>query len=630
MYLRGKIRNQKRLVNIKTVSATYKIQKEPNHYTMNIETILTQSIVEAMKALYGQEVAPEKIQLQKTRKEFEGDFTFVVFPFLQISHKRPEDTAQEIGAHLAANQPLATSFNVVKGFLNITIAPSYWIDLLNTIDSDANWGIAPVHEGSPLVMVEYSSPNTNKPLHLGHIRNNLLGYALSNIIAANGNRVVKTNIVNDRGIHICKSMLAWQKWGNGETPASSGKKGDHLIGDYYVAFDKHYKAETAELMAKGMSKEEAEAASPLMAEAREMLVKWEAGDNEVRKLWETMNGWVYEGFDETYRRLGVSFDKIYYESDTYLVGKETVLEGLEKGIFYRRPDASVWADLSGDGLDEKLLLRSDGTSVYMTQDIGTAQLRFHDYPIDKMVYVVGNEQNYHFQVLSLLLDKLGFSWGKGLVHFSYGMVELPEGKMKSREGTVVDADDLMDEMINTARETSEELGGKLDGLTPEEAADINRIIGLGALKYFMLKVDARKNMLFNPKESIDFNGNTGPFIQYTYARTRSIERKANEAGVNMESAATPAKISEKECSIIRMLNDFPAAVRQAGIDYSPSGIANYTYELAKEYNQFYHDFSILREEDEAAKAFRVQLTRNVGKVIKTAMNLLGIEVPERM
>ena len=597
---------------------------------MNIETILTESIVAALKALYGQEVAPEKIQLQKTRKEFEGDFTLVVFPFLQMSRKKPEDTAQEIGAYLTDTQPFISSFNVVKGFLNLAIAPQFWIDLLKEIDNDNEWGLTAATESSPLVMVEYSSPNTNKPLHLGHIRNNLLGYALSNILAANGNRVVKTNIVNDRGIHICKSMLAWQKWGNGETPASSGKKGDHLIGDYYVAFDKHYKAELSELMAGGMTKEEAEAASPLMAEAREMLVKWEAGDKEVRALWETMNGWVYEGFDETYRKLGVGFDKIYYESDTYLVGKETVLEGLEKGVFYRRPDESVWADLSGDGLDEKLLLRSDGTSVYMTQDIGTAQLRFRDYPIDKMVYVVGNEQNYHFQVLPLLLDKLGFSWGKGLVHFSYGMVELPEGKMKSREGTVVDADDLMEEMINTARETAEELGSKLDGLTAEEAADVNRIIGLGALKYFMLKVDARKNMLFNPKESIDFNGNTGPFIQYTYARTRSIERKAAEAGVVVEGAASPDAISEKECSLIRLLNQYPNVVRQAGSDYSPSGIANYAYELAKGYNQFYHDFSILREEDATKKAFRILLTRNVGKVIKSAMNLLGIEVPERM
>ena len=596
---------------------------------MNIETTLVQSVVEAITSLYGTEFNAEKIQLQKTRKEFEGDYTVVVFPFLALSKKRPEETAQEIGEYLKNNVEAISSFNVVKGFLNLAISPSYWVGLLNEIDNNEKWGITPVTEESPLVMVEYSSPNTNKPLHLGHIRNNLLGYALSNIIEANGNKVVKTNIVNDRGIHICKSMLAWQKWGEGETPASSGKKGDHLIGDYYVAFDKHYKAELNELMEKGMSKEEAEAASLLMAEAREMLVKWEAGDKEVRALWEKMNNWVYEGFDETYKRLGVDFDKIYYESDTYLVGKETVLGGLENGIFYRRDDESVWADLTNDGLDEKLLLRSDGTSVYMTQDIGTAQLRFRDYPIDKMVYVVGNEQNYHFQVLSLLLDKLGFAWGKGLVHFSYGMVELPEGKMKSREGTVVDADDLMDEMINTARETSEELGNKLNDLSEEEKANINRIIGLGALKYFMLKVDARKNMLFNPKESIDFNGNTGPFIQYTYARTRSIERKATEAGFN-RNAAMPESVSEKECAIIRMLNDFPAIVKQAGTDYSPSGIANYAYELAKEYNQFYHDFSILKEENEAAKAFRILLTHNVGKVIRTAMGLLGIEVPERM
>ncbi len=596
---------------------------------MNLEITLAQGVAEAIKQLYGAEVETEKIQLQKTRKEFEGDFTLVVFPFLALSKKRPEETAQEIGEQLKNSLPIISSFNVVKGFLNLAIAPSYWVELLKHIDSTDKWGTTPATEESPLVMVEYSSPNTNKPLHLGHIRNNLLGYALSNIIAANGNKVVKTNIVNDRGIHICKSMLAWQKWGNGETPTSSGKKGDHLIGDYYVAFDKHYKAELSELVEKGMSKEEAETASPLMAEAREMLVKWEAGDKEVRALWEQMNGWVYEGFDETYKRLGVDFDKIYYESDTYLVGKETVLGGLEKGVFYRRPDESVWADLTNDGLDEKLLLRSDGTSVYMTQDIGTAQLRFRDYPIDKMVYVVGNEQNYHFQVLSLLLDKLGFSWGKGLVHFSYGMVELPEGKMKSREGTVVDADDLMDEMINTARETSEELGGKLNDLTAEEKAEINRIIGLGALKYFMLKVDARRNMLFNPKESIDFNGNTGPFIQYTYARTRSIGRKAAEAGAKTIFTA-PESISEKECNIIRMLNEFPAVVRQAGTDYSPSGIANYAYELAREYNQFYHDYSILREENEETKAFRLLLTDNVGKVIKTAMNLLGIEVPERM
>ena len=597
---------------------------------MSIETRLVQSVVEAIKSLYGADFNAEKIQLQKTRKEFEGDFTLVVFPFLALSKKRPEETAQEIGEFLKANQPVVSAFNVVKGFLNLSISTNYWIDLLTTIDKTEKWGTVEATADSPLVMVEYSSPNTNKPLHLGHIRNNLLGYALSNIIAANGNRVVKTNIVNDRGIHICKSMLAWQKWGEGATPESVGKKGDHLIGDYYVAFDKHYKAELAELMEKGISKEEAEAASPLMAEAREMLVKWEAGDKEVRALWEKMNNWVYEGFDETYKRLGVDFDKIYYESDTYLVGKETVLKGLEKGLFYRKENGSVWADLTNEGLDEKLLLRSDGTSVYMTQDIGTAQLRFRDYPIDKMVYVVGNEQNYHFQVLSLLLDRLGFSWGKGLVHFSYGMVELPEGKMKSREGTVVDADDLMDEMINTARETSEELGGKLNDLTAEEKAEINRIIGLGALKYFMLKVDARKNMLFNPKESIDFNGNTGPFIQYTYARTRSIERKAAEAGVNVDTANAPESISEKECAIIRMLNEFPAIIKQAGTDYSPSGIANYTYDLAKEYNQFYHDYSILREENESVKAFRILLTRNVGKVIKTAMNILGIDVPERM
>ena len=597
---------------------------------MSIENILVENIAAAIETLYGQAVTADKIQLQKTRKEFEGDFTLVVFPFLSLSRKRPEETAAEIGEELKKRLPLIASYNVIKGFLNVNIAASYWIELLQTIDKAEKWGITPVTENSPLVMVEYSSPNTNKPLHLGHIRNNLLGYALSNIIEANGNKVVKTNIVNDRGIHICKSMLAWQKWGNGETPASSGKKGDHLIGDYYVAFDKHYKAEISEAMAAGATKEEAEAASPLMAEAREMLVKWEQGDEEVRNLWKTMNGWVYEGFDETYKTLGVSFDKIYYESDTYLVGKETVLEGLEKGIFYRREDGSVWADLTKDGLDEKLLLRSDGTSVYMTQDIGTAQLRFRDYPIDKMVYVVGNEQNYHFQVLSLLLDKLGFSWGKGLVHFSYGMVELPEGKMKSREGTVVDADDLMQEMFDTARETSMELGGKLNDLSPEEADATIRTIGLGALKYFMLKVDARKNMLFNPKESIDFNGNTGPFIQYTYARTRSIERKAQESGVAVDGVAAPAAISDKERSIIRQLYDFTAVVRQAGTDYSPSGIANYAYELAKEYNQFYHDFSILREEDKAAKAFRIQLTRNVGKVIKTAMNLLGIDVPERM
>ena len=598
---------------------------------MNLENTLIQSVADAVKHLYGAEIGTEKMQLQKTRKEFEGDFTLVVFPFLALSKKRPEETAQEIGEYLKANQPLVASFNVVKGFLNLAISTNYWIELLKHIDATEKWGTTPVTEASPLVMVEYSSPNTNKPLHLGHIRNNLLGYALSNIIAANGNKVVKTNIVNDRGIHICKSMLAWQKWGNGETPASSGKKGDHLIGDYYVAFDKHYKAELSELMEKGMSKEEAETASPLMAEAREMLVKWEAGDKEVRALWEQMNGWVYEGFDETYKRLGVDFDKIYYESDTYLVGKETVLGGLEKGIFYRRPDESVWADLTGDGLDEKLLLRSDGTSVYMTQDIGTAQLRFSDYPIDKMVYVVGNEQNYHFQVLSLLLDRLGFSWGKGLVHFSYGMVELPEGKMKSREGTVVDADDLMDEMINTARETSEELGGKLNDLSADEKAEINRIIGLGALKYFMLKVDARKNMLFNPKESIDFNGNTGPFIQYAYARIQSVLRKADEQGIDYSSLSNNhSDLSEKELSLIMHATDFPEVVKQAGETYSPAVIANYVYDLVKEYNQFYHDFSILREENAELKAFRLYLSKEIGNIIKRGMFLLGIDVPSRM
>ena len=606
---------------------------------MNIEQRLTATVIAALNNLYGQEVPEKMVQLQKTKKEFEGHLTLVVFPFLKMSKKGPEQTAAEIGEYLKQNaSELVSNYNAVKGFLNLTIASDCWVELLNSIHADAQYGITKADENSPLVMIEYSSPNTNKPLHLGHVRNNLLGWALANVMEANGNKVVKTNIVNDRGIHICKSMLAWLKYGEGETPESSGKKGDHLIGDYYVAFDKHYKAEVKELMAayqaEGMGEEEAkakaEANSPLMLEAREMLRKWEANDPEVRGLWEKMNNWVYEGFDETYKRLGVNFDKIYYESDTYLVGKETVLGGLEEGKFYRREDGSVWADLTKEGLDEKLLLRSDGTSVYMTQDIGTAQLRFRDYPIDKMVYVVGNEQNYHFQVLSLLLDRLGFSWGKGLVHFSYGMVELPEGKMKSREGTVVDADDLMDEMINTARETSEELGGKLNDLTAEEKAEINRIIGLGALKYFMLKVDARKNMLFNPKESIDFNGHTGPFIQYTYARTRSIERKAAEAGIQLQNATKPAAISEKECSIIKMMNDFPSVVRQAGTDYSPSGIANYAYELAKEYNQFYHDFSILREEDEALKAFRILLTRNVGKVIKTAMNILGIEVPERM
>ena len=595
---------------------------------MNIETTLVQSVVEAIKSLYGTDFSAEKIQLQKTRKEFEGDFTLVVFPFLALSKKRPEETAQEIGEFLKASQPVISAFNVVKGFLNLSIATSYWIDLLGNIDSTEKWGTVEATEKSPLVMVEYSSPNTNKPLHLGHIRNNLLGYALSNIIAANGNRVVKTNIVNDRGIHICKSMLAWQKWGEGVTPESCGKKGDHLIGDYYVAFDKHYKAEVAEIMEReGCTKEEAEAKSPLMAEAREMLVKWEAGDPEVRGLWQMMNEWVYAGFDETYKMMGVDFDKIYYESQTYLEGKEKVLEGLDKGFFFRKEDGSVWADLTGEGLDHKLLLRSDGTSVYMTQDIGTAKLRFQDYPINKMIYVVGNEQNYHFQVLSILLDKLGFDWGKDLVHFSYGMVELPEGKMKSREGTVVDADDLMAEMIATARETSKELG-KLDGLSAEEAENIARIVGLGALKYFILKVDARKNMTFNPKESIDFNGNTGPFIQYTYARIQSILRKAEDMQLTIDNAQLT--INEKEMALIQKLAEFPAVVKDAGVTYTPSVIANYVYDLVKEFNQFYHDYSILREENEAVKRFRLVLSANVAKIIRLGMGLLGIEVPERM
>ena len=605
---------------------------------MNIEQKLVASVMSGLKALYGQDVPAAQIQLQKTKKEFEGHLTLVVFPFLRMSKKGPEQTAQEIGEYLQANEPSVSAFNVIKGFLNLTIASSAWIELLNGIHADAKYGIVAATDNAPLVMIEYSSPNTNKPLHLGHVRNNLLGNALANIISANGNRVVKTNIVNDRGIHICKSMLAWQKYGNGETPESSGKKGDHLIGDYYVAFDKHYKAEVKELMAKfqseGMSEEEAktkaEAESPLMKEAREMLVKWEAGDPEVRTLWKKMNDWVYAGFDETYRMMGVTFDKIYYESETYLEGKEKVMEGLEKGFFYRKEDGSVWADLTGEGLDHKLLLRADGTSVYMTQDIGTAKLRFADFPIDKMVYVVGNEQNYHFQVLSILLDKLGFEWGKGLVHFSYGMVELPEGKMKSREGTVVDADDLMAEMINNAKETSGELG-KLDGLTQEEADNIARIVGLGALKYFILKVDARKNMTFNPKESIDFNGNTGPFIQYTYARIQSVLRKAKEAGISVP-AQLPAgiELSEKEEGLIQMVADFAAIVKQAGEDYSPSLIANYTYDLVKEYNQFYHDFSILREENEAVKIFRLALSENVAKVVRLGMGLLGIEVPDRM
>ena len=605
---------------------------------MKIEDKLVASVLNGLKALYGQEVPEKMVQLQKTKKEFEGHLTLVVFPFLKMSKKGPEQTAQEIGEYLKANDPAVAAFNVIKGFLNLTIASATWIELLNEIQADEQYGLMQVTDASPLVMIEYSSPNTNKPLHLGHVRNNLLGNALANIVAANGNKVVKTNIVNDRGIHICKSMLAWKKYGNGETPETSGKKGDHLVGDYYVSFDKHYKAEVKELMAKftaqGMSDDEAkakaEAESPLMQEAREMLVKWEAGDPEVRGLWEMMNNWVYAGFDETYKKMGVSFDKIYYESNTYLEGKEKVMEGLEKGFFYKKEDGSVWADLTAEGLDHKLLLRGDGTSVYMTQDIGTAKLRFADYPINKMIYVVGNEQNYHFQVLSILLDKLGFEWGKSLVHFSYGMVELPEGKMKSREGTVVDADDLMEEMIATAKETSQELG-KLDGLTQEEADDIARIVGLGALKYFILKVDARKNMTFNPKESIDFNGNTGPFIQYTYARIQSVLRKAAESGIVIsEQIPAGIELSEKEEGLIQMVADFAAVVKQAGEDYSPSIIANYTYDLVKEYNQFYHDYSILREENEAVKVFRIALSANVAKVVRLGMNLLGIEVPSRM
>ena len=605
---------------------------------MKIEEKLTKAVVDGLKALYGQDVAAAQVQLQKTKKEFEGHLTLVVFPFLRMSRKGPEQTAQEIGEYLKANEPAVAAYNVIKGFLNLTVAPSAWIELLDDIHADDRYGLTAATPESPLVMIEYSSPNTNKPLHLGHVRNNLLGNALANIIAANGNRVVKTNIVNDRGIHICKSMLAWLKWGNGETPESSGKKGDHLIGDYYVAFDKHYREECAQLkaqyMAQGMEEEKAEekakAEAPLIKEAHEMLVKWEQGDPEVRALWQRMNEWVYAGFDETYKALGVSFDKIYYESNTYLEGKKKVEEGLAKGIFFRKEDNSVWADLTDEGLDQKLLLRSDGTSVYMTQDIGTADMRFRDFPIDKMIYVVGNEQNYHFQVLSILLDRLGFEWGKSLVHFSYGMVELPEGKMKSREGTVVDADDLMAEMIATARETSGDLG-KLDGLTPEEAEEIARIVGLGALKYFILKVDARKNMTFNPKESIDFNGNTGPFIQYTYARIRSVLRKAQEAGITLpERLPEGIGLSAKEEGLVQMLADFAAVVRQAGTDYSPSLIANYCYDLVKEYNQFYHDFSILREENEAIRLFRLVLSAEVAKIVKSGMGLLGIEVPERM
>ena len=597
---------------------------------MVIEQQITGAIIAGIKELYGADVTASQVQLQKTKKEFKGHLTLVVFPFLRMSKKSPEQTAQEIGEYLLRNEPAVAEFNVIKGFLNLTVACSCWIDLLNSINEQPAYGIIPVTEQSPLVMIEYSSPNTNKPLHLGHVRNNLLGYSLSKIMKANCNQIVKTNIVNDRGIHICKSMLAWQKWGNGATPESTGKKGDHLIGDFYVLFSNKLKEETHALEAKGLTKEEAEAQSTLMAEAREMLRKWEAGDKEVRALWEMMNNWVYAGFNETYKMMGVDFDKIYYESQTYLEGKGKVMEGLEKGIFYRREDGSVWADLTKDGLDEKLLLRADGTSVYMTQDIGTAKLRFDDYPINKMIYVVGNEQNYHFQVLSILLDKLGFEFGKGLVHFSYGMVELPEGKMKSREGTVVDADDLMAEMISTAREISQELG-KLDEMTPEEAENIARIVGLGSLKYFILKVDPRKNMTFNPKESIDFNGNTGPFIQYTYARIRSVLRKAAEQGIALpEQLPLTFAISEKEENLIQMIADYAEIVKEAGKLYSPACVANYIYDLVKEYNQFYHDFSILREENPELKNFRLVLSANVAKIVKSGMDLLGIEVPERM
>ena len=591
-----------------------------------MEKTLTQAVLAAIKDLYGQEVDPKTVQVQKTRSEFEGNLTLVVFPFLKISRKKPEDTAADLGEWLKNNCELVSDYNVVKGFLNLVISAQTWTDLLNKIDADEHYGEKQSTADSKLVMIEYSSPNTNKPLHLGHVRNNLLGWSLAKIMEANGNRVVKTNIVNDRGIHICKSMLAWLKWGNGETPETSGKKGDHLIGDYSVAFDKHYREEIKELVAQGMDEEKAKQEAPLIKEAHEMLVKWENNDPEVRALWKKMNEWVYAGFDETYKALGVSFDKIYYESQTYLEGKEKVEEGLQKGFFYRRDDNSVWADLTKEGLDEKLLLRSDGTSVYMTQDIGTAKLRFQDFPIDQMIYVVGNEQNYHFQVLSILLDKLGFKWGKDLVHFSYGMVELPNGKMKSREGTVVDADDLIAAMIADARKTSDELGKNAD-LTEEERQEIARKVGMGALKYFILKVDARKNMLFNPEESIDFNGNTGPFIQYTYARIQSILRKAGEQTAVLPAAYKP---STKEVDLIQKISEYGAAVEQAGKDYSPSGIANYCYELTKAFNQFYHDYSILNADTEEEKQFRLVLARNVGKTLKNGMALLGIEVPERM
>ena len=602
---------------------------------MKIESIISCSVIEAVKSLYGQEVAPKMVQIQKTKQEFEGNLTLVVFPFVKISRKKPEDTAQEIGQYLQDKCSAVASFNVVKGFLNLVIAQSAWLQLLADIDANPKYGEKKADDNSPLVMIEYSSPNTNKPLHLGHVRNNLLGWSLAKIMEANGNKVVKTNIVNDRGIHICKSMLAWLKYGNGEAPETSGKKGDHLIGDYYVAFDKHYREQvkqlTAQYTSEGMGEEEAEKKAkeeaPLIKEAHEMLVKWEQNDPEVRALWEKMNNWVYAGFDETYKALGVGFDKIYYESQTYLKGKAKVEEGLAKGLFERHEDNSVWADLTNEGLDQKLLLRSDGTSVYMTQDIGTAEMRFKDYPIDKMIYVVGNEQNYHFQVLSILLDRLGFKWGKELVHFSYGMVELPNGKMKSREGTVVDADDLIATMIADAKQTSEELG-KFNDMTDEERSEIARIVGLGALKYFILKVDARKNMLFNPEESIDFNGNTGPFIQYTYARIRSIMRKAAE--LNVEGGDVSAELSQKEIDLIQKMSDYAGAVEQAGKDYSPSGIANYCYELTKEFNQFYHDYSILKEEDAQKRAVRLRIAANVAKIISNGMALLGIEVPERM
>ena len=605
---------------------------------MTIEQQIINAALAAVKELYGQEVAEKMVQLQKTKKEFEGNLTLVVFPFLKISRKKPDETAREIGEYIKQNCEAIADFNAVGGFLNLVIDKKAWLGLLNEMNQNEKFGEKPVTEASPLVMIEYSSPNTNKPLHLGHVRNNLLGWSLAQIMEANGNRVVKTNIVNDRGIHICKSMLAWLKFGNGETPETSGKKGDHLIGDYYVAFDKHYRAEVAELKAKfvaeGMDEEQAEKKakeeSPLIKEAHEMLVKWEQNDPEVRALWKKMNDWVYAGFDETYKALGVGFDKIYYESNTYLVGKKKVEEGLAKGLFFRKDDNSVWADLTNEGLDQKLLLRSDGTSVYMTQDIGTAEMRFKDFPIDKMIYVVGNEQNYHFQVLSILLDRLGFKWGKELVHFSYGMVELPNGKMKSREGTVVDADDLIAAMVADAKQTSEELG-KFKDMSEEERDEIARIVGLGALKYFILKVDARKNMLFNPEESIDFNGNTGPFIQYTYARIRSILRKATAEGINIPaSLADTMPLNEKEIELIQKLNEFGAAVEQAGKDYSPSGIANYCYELTKAFNQFYHDYSILGADTEEEKIVRLVLAQNVGKTLKNGMALLGIEVPERM